>query len=200
MVLEFSSRYSNLIMKSKRFQFKYRKNASKLHKATGDWLRINYSNNKIYQEYSVKYVNSTWSNYRAKYDWVIKDLKIIIEVMSDIHIKEIQWHGRVVANPDIKSRSLKEIQEQDQLKKEAAEAAGYLYVTILPNEKLEDVLPERLALPHPEKTLVLEEKQKSSYDIERKKKAKEYRKEQYLRNKKWRKQLISQRIQNSQDE
>ena len=188
-------------MKSKRFQYKYRANASKLHKLVGNYLRQTYPGFDWYQEYPVKYINSSWSDYRAKYDWCCPSLRVIVEAHGAQHTKKVQWHGRIVADENTKSKSLEEIQAQDQLKKEAAEEAGYLYAVVHYNEKPEDVLPDRLSRPHPKKTLPLEEKQESSYDINRKKKAKEYRHKQYLRNKEWQRELsILREAQLSQDE
>jgi very-short-patch-repair endonuclease len=73
-------------MKVKRFQYEFRENASKGHKRVGNLLRNGQLQNwRIYQEYPVKQLFPEYYNGQHKYDWVILDLQIIIEIHGEQH-------------------------------------------------------------------------------------------------------------------
>lgn len=130
-------------MKIRRLDYKVRNNASKLHKQIGEILRgeAPWNGYKVYQEYPVKRVNKDWKDGRAKFDWVILDLKVVIEVHGEQHFKPVTFGGipQEEAVRDFRKRVL-----QDKLKKEAAEAAGFKYIMFRYDEKItSDLLYKR---------------------------------------------------------
>jgi len=182
-------------LKSRRLQFAYRKSASKLHRSVGDWLRQTYPCYRIYQEYPVQKINPSWPNGRARYDWVILDLKVVIECHGEQHSQLVQWGPRVDTKIDcrtcIKTPGLKEIQEQDSAKETAARSAGFGYVVIQYNEKPEEVLLPRIqeALETMSHSTIQLPKPSSKRKKELLDRARQYRKEQYRKQKIWRKTL-----------
>ena len=132
-------------MKSKRLQYKYRDNASKLHKAVGNRLhnvKGLWSQYKIYQEYPVNKINKKWSSGRHKFDWVILDLKLVIECHGEQHFKPVAFDGDEFA---AKQRFILTV-ETDRLKKQAAEEIGFSYVTITDKniKQFDEILTEVL--------------------------------------------------------
>lgn len=171
-------------MKTKRFRYSYRRNASTLHKKVGNWLREHYPNHKIYQEYPVQRVNPTWKDGRAKYDFVLLDLKIVVECHGMQHEKEVSWSGRIEkidCRTVIQNLSLKQIQKRDADKKQAAYDAGFSYIVVWYYEQPE-VLIERMAAAMEENLPTLDASSRSETIKERQR---VYRHEQYLRRKAW---------------
>lgn len=114
-------------MKSKRLQYQYRKNASKLHRTVGEILRTGLLKNyKIYQEYPVNRIDSSFTDGRCKFDWVILDLKVVIEVHGEQHYKCCTFG----ADPEEAVQNFRNIQKRDELKMEAAIRSGYTYIAI----------------------------------------------------------------------
>lgn len=116
-------------MKARRFQYKYREGASGLHKAVGDALRDPsgpFALFKIYQEYPVNKINPDYPNGRHKFDWVIKDLGIVFEVMGEQHYKPVSWSKE--DGDSVERFRLQQIRDKD--KEEAAQLAGYTYVIV----------------------------------------------------------------------
>lgn len=117
-------------MKTARFNFSYRENASKLHRKVGDILRDPkgiFSGFKVYQEYPVARIASSYGNSSHMFDWVVLDLHLVIECHGIQHYKPTSWTGEkdekaIWDHQDIKTR--------DKLKKDAAESAGWAYVEI----------------------------------------------------------------------
>ena len=118
--------------KSSRFQYEYRSNASKLHKAVGEVLRTDplLKCYKAYQEYPVNRINQDFKNGMCKYDWVILDLKVVIEVMGEQHAKWIPFFHKTEAEYFEQLR-------RDKEKKDAAEEAGYTYIAVAHDETLD---------------------------------------------------------------
>lgn len=118
--------------KSSRFKYEYRKSASKLHKAAGEILRSHplLKHYRSYQEYPVNRVNPDFKNGMCKYDWVILDLQVVIEMMGEQHAKWIPFFHKTEA--DFIAQ-----QERDEEKKQAALEAGYTYIAVAHNETLD---------------------------------------------------------------
>jgi len=120
-------------MKSKRLQYQYRNNASSLHKKVGDYLRESnlFKYHKIFQEYPVNLINPDYGNPRHRFDWVITDLKIVVEVMGAQHFTITRW-GNMDA--DEAYDQFLAGKARDDAKKQAAIEAGFTYIEISYNE------------------------------------------------------------------
>ncbi len=118
-----------ILLKTNRLQFKYRESASKLHQKVGDLLRSGTTligQHEAYQEYPVNRVNPTCKNGRLHFDWVIPHLKIVIEVHGEQHFKIVAFDGDYEAA----AAGFEELKARDAIKKEAALAAGFIYIMI----------------------------------------------------------------------
>jgi len=116
-------------MKNSRFKYSYRENASKLHKAVGEVLRTGeaFGEHEAYQEYPVNRVNTDYPDGSHHFDWVIPDLGVVIECHGIQHFKVVDWEG---GEPEKAIAAFKALKERDFAKREAAWAAGYIYVEI----------------------------------------------------------------------
>ena len=166
-------------MKQSRFQWKFRKGASALHKAVGNALREEpFELHKVLQEYPVDKVNVTYSNSRHHFDWVVLDLKLVVECHGKQHYEPVELFLR-------EGLSFKERQRIDLQKQEAATEAGFTYV-VVPYFDQKKVTPEwlwDLYLTHfndmaAEKPV---KKPESVYKQKMKERAREHRKAQYQR-------------------
>lgn len=182
-------------MKNSRFQFSYRKSASKLHKKIGEVLRTStvFKNYEIYQEYPVVRVNPNYEHSRHHFDWVIPKLSIVIEGHGKQHFQPVAFDGDKEKAVEL----FQELQFRDTIKKEAAYQAGFIYVEVpfsLEKEFSETLLLELIEtakqnVPKTSQSIpVSSEKSQSQNDLlqsERHKqylaKAKEYRRRQYLK-------------------
>lgn len=173
--------------KSSRFQYKYRKSASKLHKAAGEILRSHplLKHYRSYQEYPVNRINPDFKNGKCKYDWVIIELRVIIEVMGEQHAKWIPFFHKTEA--DFIAQ-----QERDREKKDAAEDAGWTYIAVAHNETLDVDRLVDLAIKNSTPIIPREKKRpgKSEAQVSFERKVKEEQKE---RERKYRKKLKEQR-------
>lgn len=175
-------------MKSSRFKYEYRKSASKLHRIVGDILRSSklFQNYQVLQEYPVCKINPNHKSGREHFDWVLLDLKCVIEVMGGQHYKVAFGCGQT---------GLKDIQERDERKKQAAIDAGFVYIAIKFDEiKLvtEDYIWKLYIEKFEEtKPLLLNKTPKIKINYN-KEKAKAFRKEQYQHKKEWLKKIKSQ--------
>jgi len=177
-----------------RLKQEYRKSASKLHRAVGNMLSssILFANYRIYQEYPVNRVSPYFDSGREKFDWVILDLMIVIECHGQQHYKPVRFGGISQAEAETKF--------QDQLlrdlkKKLAAEKAGWTYVTFKFDEKdiSSTVLLQKIeAAGHvgADRNQVSQQVKNKrgkvvykDYHKEQLRKAREYRKEQYKKQK-----------------
>src|ERR1700674_5832261 len=82
--------------KRARFAFRYRKSTSKFHKKVGEILRDSpiFKNFKLYQEYPVTWINPQMTSLaRCHYDWVLLDLKVVIEVHGQQHFQQTRFGG-----------------------------------------------------------------------------------------------------------
>lgn len=116
-------------MRQRRFQFKYRANASNGHKAVGEILRHSpyFENYQSFQEWPVEKVNPKWTSGREHYDWVVPALKLVIEFHGEQHYKPVQFGGISVEEAQ---RKLKAQKQKDIEKEQAAAGAGWTYVAI----------------------------------------------------------------------
>lgn len=182
-------------MKTQRFKFSYRANASKLHRKVGDTLRNSsiFQNYQIYQEYPVIRINPSIKNSKLRFDWVIIELQLVIECQGKQHAQPVNFggHKRV-------SKAFRQLKERDALKKQAALDRGWTYIEIWYNE-IDDItdnliydryttsiVKEQLELDQPAEV--------NKYKIEQQKKAKEYRKKQYQKRKEWLKKIKREKI------
>jgi len=107
-------------MKSRRLSHAYRKNASRLHRAVGDALlnkESPFKNYKVYQEYPVNRINPDYQDGRHKFDWVILDLRLVIEVHGEQHFKPVDFGGE---GSDKAEENWRDTQFRDTKKKRAA--------------------------------------------------------------------------------
>lgn len=190
-------------MKTNRFQFEYRKSASKLHRAVGDCLRDSevFCNYKIYQEYPVNRINPD-ADSRWHYDWVIYQLKVVIECHGEQHYRPVAFGGDI-------EQAVSNFEDQkirDNEKKQAALTTGWIFVEIpfnmidisessilelieLGRNQIDEYIKEDIAPKRNEIKDLYKEKQKkirkeylsSKEHKEKLRKAKEYRHEQYKR-------------------
>ena len=124
-------------MKVRRLKREYRKSASTGHKALGDLLRNSkiFGGYKIYQEYPVKRINPNHKSGKHKFDWVILDLKVVIEVHGKQHYGPVNFGGR----PPSESEAMFEKQVSvDKIKMQAAKEAGFNYLAI-PDSSISDL-------------------------------------------------------------
>lgn len=113
----------------------YTSNVSSFHKKVGEILQNckPWKGHKIFQEYPVKDINSTFKSGREKFDWYLPDLRLVIEVMGQQHDKPVQFGGKseVQAKFDlIKRRSV------DQSKMQAAIDVGCFYIAVWYDEDI----------------------------------------------------------------
>lgn len=114
-------------MKLSRLQYEYRDSASKLHKHIGRVLRESklFSHYKVYQEYPVNLINTSYPNAQHKFDWVILDLAIVIEVHGQQHYSATSFGS----NKD-KAELFYDLKRRDKKKRDAAIDAGFTYLEI----------------------------------------------------------------------
>lgn len=116
-------------MSNSRFQYAYRENASRLHKAVGEVLRTGeaFGEHEAYQEYPVNRVNEDYPDSSHHFDWVIPDLKVVIECHGIQHYKVVDWEG---GEAEKAISAYKALKERDFAKREAAWAADWIYVEV----------------------------------------------------------------------
>jgi hypothetical protein len=121
-------------VKNQRFQFEYKSSASKLHKKIGETLRTSssFKNYRIYQEYPVSKINPNCLNNRLHFDWVVLDLKLIIEGMGKQHFEIVDFSGK---EEDKGYSKFQDLIYRDKLKRKFAEEAGWNYITISHEEE-----------------------------------------------------------------
>lgn len=116
-------------LKNRRFQYEYRRSASKLHKAVGDVLRNSslFNGYGLYQEYPVTRVNPSYESTAEHFDWVIPEIKLVIEAHGRQHYEVTDFSGK---QEDGGLGAYKSQRKRDEAKKEAALLAGYTYIVI----------------------------------------------------------------------
>ena len=185
-------------MKNSRFKHDYRLSASKLHKAIGEALRTGpFKLMKVYQEYPVSRVLPGYPHTNQHFDWVVMDMKVVIEGHGAQHYKPVCWSKDMT--PEEAQDNLAAVKFRDNQKLQAAVDAGFTYIAIPYTEiklinslYLVDKIQEHWtwefpACPDPPK------------ELDRKQKQREYRRQQYQvakqRKKVWDEQAKSSRHQ-----
>jgi very-short-patch-repair endonuclease len=176
-------------MKASRFRKSYRRTASSLHRVVGRALRFQdgpFANHKIYQEYPVCRVNTQYENTRHKFDWVVLDLKLVIECHGKQHYEPIAHFLQ-------DGLSFLERKKVDRRKQLAAEAVGFTYV-VVPYFSEENVTPEWLWDRYLHNFNDLSpvtpvKKPESVYKQKMKERAREYRKARYEQQKLWKREV-----------
>ena len=176
-------------MKSHRFQKAYRRSASKLHKRTGEALRASnglFSGYRIYQEYPVNRVLKTYEDARQRFDWVILDIQLIIECHGEGHFKPVRFGG--ISEEEALKNFLAGT-KRDESKREAAIEAGFTYIIVpywvvkkIDEDYIWDLyklnINDKITTRKPKKVL-------SAYQEAQKEASRQYRKQQYRRQKEW---------------
>lgn len=103
---------------------------SKLHLKIGSILRdpsLGFSGYKIYEEYPVNRINPTFSSGRHKFDWVILDLQVVLELHGESHYQAVDFgsEGNEKALDNYYAGKYR-----DKIKAQAAVDAGFTYVEI----------------------------------------------------------------------
>jgi hypothetical protein len=121
-------------MKTSRFKTAYRKNASKLHRQVGDILKSSplFAGHKIYQEYPVVQISPDYPHSNQWFDWVVLDLKLVIECHGKQHEEAVRFGGT-----SLESAEEKFVQQKyrDTTKMEAAIKAGFTYICVFEKDK-----------------------------------------------------------------
>ena len=172
-------------MKQRRFRRSYRQTASALHRVVGRALRFEggpFESHKCYQEYPCNKVDVTFNNSRRKFDWVVLDLKLVIECHGRQHYEDVSHFGV----------SYKDQAIIDCRKQYAAITAGFTYI-VVPYYEQGFVTPEYLWDKYQESyndtpPPVAVKKIESEYDRQRKEKAREYRRARYQQQKLFKKE------------
>lgn len=114
-------------MKSSRFKFEFRESASKLHRTVGETLRGMFPTFRIYQEYPVNRINTEYKYSSHHFDWVIFELKLIVECHGEQHDSICNF-----GNTDslVGSENLAANRRRDQWKMDAAVSAGWTYIVV----------------------------------------------------------------------
>lgn len=187
-------------MKTSRFKFEYRKSASKLHRKVGDILRksVIFGNYEIYQEYPVSKINPMYQDNSHHFDWVIPAIKLVIECHGKQHYVISDFSG---LSEDHGIADFKALKKRDEMKAQAAILFGYTYIVVpYTDEKVitedyiwslykqnENIEPLLELSPSIHKPMYNKEKHqkylKSDKHQAQLEKAREYRKEQYRRQK-----------------
>jgi very-short-patch-repair endonuclease len=126
-------------MKRSKIPAQLAKNASKLHKRVGELLVSEdspYKNYEIRQEYRVSDVNPDYASNREKFDWVILNLKVVIEIHGEQHYAPVCFGGM---DPEQAAENFRRRKQLDTQKQEAAEKALWAYVIVSYKEKDIDI-------------------------------------------------------------
>lgn len=171
-------------MKTSRFKQVYNKNASQLHQKVGNALKDTSSpfrNYKIYQEYPVNKINPNYPCSAHRFDWVILDLKIVIECHGQQHFKIASFGG--ISKEEAVDK-LDDQKVRDRNKMNAAIEVGFTYIEI-PYKDLDCVTPRYIYQKYrdcfnPESVSIVKTTT-TDYHQEQLDRAREYRQQQYRR-------------------
>lgn len=180
--------------KSSRFKHAYRKNASKLHKAVGETIRSHplLKHYTSYQEYPVSKVNPEYQNNSHHFDWIILDLKCVIECHGAQHFSRIPFFHKTEEDYQDQLR-------RDEEKKTAAELAGWSYFIVKFDEELDVdkliglAIANNTSLKAPSKPVKPFKNKSNVMTPVQKEKAREARKKGYQRAKEWQKKVKKER-------
>ena len=126
-------------MKSNCLKKGFRSNASALHRRLGDLLQTTEPWKRwwtrTYQEYPVKKINPDYPDNRAKVDWYIKDMSLVIEVMGAQHRQPVTFGG-TTEEAEIAFDAIK---RRDTEKRNYVEDAGCIQIDLHDNQIPEDI-------------------------------------------------------------
>ena len=176
--------------KSSRFKHQYSKNASKLHKSVGEAIRSHplLKHYISYQEYPVSRVNPSYKNNCHLFDWVIPDLKIVLECHGIQHYKHVPFFHKT------KTAYLDQL-KRDKEKKDAAEEIGWTYFVVKydeeldVNELLDASIANTMPLKTPERSVKTLKNKTNTMTQVQKEKAREWRRKKYKESKEYFKKI-----------
>lgn len=185
-------------MKQRRFKRSYRNSASELHKIVGEALKRGpFAGCRVYQEYPVTEINPDYHSNRHKFDWVIVDHGLVIEVMGEQHFGPVTFGG-ISKDEAIINYHNQVI--RDEIKKEAALDAGWTYITVpyWDHDKVDEYYLFHLYTSNFNTKSRVTSKcahcvGESRYEQQTKDRARQYRKDRYQRQKVYFKQLRKER-------
>jgi len=179
-------------MKTNRLDLQYRESASKLHKKIGDillWPGGLFATYKVYQEYPVNRININYNDASHKFDWVVLDLRLVIEAHGAQHFKPVDFGGQ---GKDKTIDNWHNMKYRDHKKEQAAIEAGYTYI-IISYEDINAITDSYIWGMYQKNlnhlSLIKQDKSIDKYKEEIKEKAKQYRHEQYLKQKEIQKEI-----------
>jgi len=173
--------------------FTYAKNASKLHRKIGDILSSSspWKGFKVSQEVLVRDLFPSWGSGTERYDWVIRDLFTVIEAHGVQHFR-VSTFGQEAGEAIMNFQAQ---QSRDDRKQEVADQHNWTYIMIpysderkLDANYLKDVYEKANCNAAP----VIPEKSEDKFEEARKQRlalAKQYRREQYARQKEYKEKL-----------
>ena len=86
-----------------------------------------FSHYRILEEYPVVKVNPLYGDNSHRFDWVILDLKLVIEVHGEQHYRPVRFGGVSIEEAILNYNTQ---QWRDNRKQRAAEDAGWVYLSI----------------------------------------------------------------------
>lgn len=172
--------------KSSRRNPSYRKNASRFHVSVGEMLRSSSltGNLRLYQEYPANLI-CPYLDSRLRYDWVILDWKVAIELHGQHHYQPVRFGGITQEEAET---NLQTQQERDIIKEEGAVKAGWSYIVFKYDEPISlETLLKKIEKAQPNNDVVEENykknpgvsKQKTPWHKRQLQRAKEYRQRKY---------------------
>ena len=143
------------------------------------------SNLRIYQEYPANLI-SPYLDSRLRYDWVILDWKVVIEMHGQHHYQPVRFGGITQEEAEL---NFQEQQERDRIKEDGATKAGWSYVVFKYDEPISlEILLKKIEEAQRNNNDVVEKdyrevvkapKQKGSWYKQQLQRAKEYRRRKY---------------------
>lgn len=121
--------------KDSRFKHEYRKTASKQHRQVGEILRTEspWTGYQSFQEYPVNRINTDFESGRERFDWYVKELRLVIEVHGRQHYECVAFGSE---DPTETIRKFREQQGRDERKRLAALEAGVTYIVVRYDEQV----------------------------------------------------------------
>ena len=183
-------------MKTNRFKKAYRTNASSLHQTVGNILQTSplFKGHKLFQEYPVSKINKDYKGSHW-FDWVVLDLKIVIECHGNQHLRPTRFGG---VSQETAQENFVNQKYRDTTKMEAAIKAGYTYIAIYEKDKkklTDEYLWNLYSSCVNTDPVSVTTKEDSPYKTIQKGKAKSYRHQRYLEQKEFIKELKNKQCQ-----
>jgi len=135
-------------------------------------------------------VNSEYDDGRHAFDWVILDLFLVIECHGEQHYKPVTFGG--ISQEEANERLISQ-RYRDEIKAQAAIDAGFTYIVIPYTDygKVDDEYIWQLYKEcfNPDKIPKEKKAEPTDWELEQKERAREYRQEQYRRQKEHKRRL-----------